>query len=66
MTLTFTTSVGEAAHACLQTLVVIRKHKAGCRQCRTDPEWCSTHEQYQRTFVEEFTTWEKLAQRASA
>lgn len=66
MALPYTATVGEAAHAALETLVVIRKHKRDCKQCRTDPAWCDLHRQYQDTFIDEFNRWEKMARRANA
>jgi len=47
----------ELAQAALETLLALRTHFAGCRQCRLSPEFCATYVRYSGDFEREYAEW---------
>ena len=49
-----------AAVAAMETLDAMRRHAAGCTQCRVGPKFCNTRQEYERSFEKDYDNWQRL------
>jgi len=57
------TAAGEIASDALDTLLALMKHRADCRQCAIDEQWCAPAGTYQRQFMAGVRRYERSKQR---
>jgi len=44
----------------METLDAMRRHAAGCTQCRVGPKFCNTRQEYERSFEKDYDNWQRL------
>jgi hypothetical protein len=53
------------ANSALETLFLLNRHMADCRQCCLDPVYCREKANYDISFRRDYAEWERLRKLAS-